>query len=51
MASFVEKQHSWIGIFTSTLDALITAVVDDAVEFSFQAVCQLGIFNLPVGLA
>ena len=35
-AGFVEKQHSWVGIFTSTLDALITALVDDAVEFSFQ---------------
>ena len=36
VASFVEKQHSWIGIFTSTLDGLVTAPVDDAVEFSFQ---------------
>ena len=37
VAGFVEKQHSWIEIFTSTLDALITALVDDAVQFSFQA--------------
>jgi len=36
MADFVEKQHSWIGIFTCTLDGLITALVDDAVEFAFQ---------------
>ena len=36
VAGFVEKQHSWIGIFTSALDALITALVDDAVEFSLQ---------------
>ena len=36
VAGFVEKQHSWVWIFTSTLDALITALVDDAVEFSFQ---------------
>ena len=36
VASFVEKQHSWVGIFTSTFDTLITALVDDAVEFSFQ---------------
>ena len=36
VAGFVEKQHSWIGVFTSTLDALITALVDDAVEFSLQ---------------
>ena len=36
VAGFVEKQHPWIGIFTSTLDGLITALVDDAVEFSLQ---------------
>jgi len=36
MAGFVEKQHSRIGVFTSTPDGLITALVDDAVEFSFQ---------------
>ena len=36
MAGFVEKQHSWIRIFTSSLDALITALVDDALEFSLQ---------------
>ena len=36
MASFVEKQHLGAGVFTSTLDGLITALVDDAVEFSLQ---------------
>jgi hypothetical protein len=36
MAGFVEKQHSWVGVFTSTLDGLITALVDDAVELSLQ---------------
>jgi len=36
VAGFVEKEHSWVGIFTSTLDGLITAFVDDAVEFSLQ---------------
>jgi hypothetical protein len=36
VAGFVEKQHLGIGIFTSTLDGLITAPVDDAVEFPFQ---------------
>ena len=36
VAGFVEKEHSWIGVFTSTFDALITALVDDAVESSFQ---------------
>ena len=36
VAGFVEKQHSWLGIFTSTLEALITALVDDAMKFSLQ---------------
>ena len=36
VAGFVEKQYLWIGVFTSTLDALITAFVDDAMKFSFQ---------------
>ena len=36
VAGFVEKQHPWIGIFTSTLDGLVTALVDDAMEFSLQ---------------
>ncbi len=36
VAGFVEKQHSGIGVFTSTLDGLITAHVDDAMQFSSQ---------------
>ena len=36
MASFVEKQHLGVEIFTSTLDALITALVDDAMQFSLE---------------
>ena len=36
VAGLVEKQHPWIGIFTSTLDGRITALVDDAVEFPLQ---------------
>jgi hypothetical protein len=36
VAGFVEKQHSWIGVFTSTFDSLITGLKDNAVEFSFQ---------------
>ena len=36
MASFVEKQHSWVWIFTSTLDALITALINDAMQFSLE---------------
>ena len=36
VAGFVEKQHPWIGIFTSALDALITALINDAAQFSFQ---------------
>ena len=36
VAGFVKKQHSWIGIFTSTLDGLVTALINDAVEFAFQ---------------
>jgi len=40
VAGFVEKQHFGVGIFTSTLDGLVTAHVDDAVEFSLQ-VCNV----------
>ena len=36
VAVFVEKQHLWVKIFTSTLDALITALVDDAMQFSLE---------------
>ena len=36
VAGFVEKQHPWIGIRSSTLEARITALVDDAMQFAFQ---------------
>ena len=36
VAGFVEKEHPWIGIFSSTFDGLITALVDDAMQFSLQ---------------
>ena len=36
VAGFVEKQHLGVEIFTSTLDGLVTALVDDAMEFSLQ---------------
>ena len=36
VVGLVEKQHSRIEVFTSTFEALITALVDDAMEFSFQ---------------
>ena len=36
VAGFVEKQHSWIRIFTSSLDAPITALADDALELTLE---------------
>ena len=36
VAGFVEKQHLGVKVFTSTFDGLITALVEDAVEFSLQ---------------
>ena len=36
VAGFVEEKHSWVGVFTSALDGLITALINDAMEFSFQ---------------
>jgi len=36
VAGFVEKQHSWIGILSCTLDGLITALINDAMKFSLQ---------------
>lgn len=36
VAGFVEKQHSWVVILSSTLDGLITALVDDAMQFSLE---------------
>ena len=36
MAGFVEKQHLRVGVFTSTLNGLIAALVDEAMQFSLQ---------------
>lgn len=36
VAGFVEKQHLWVRVFTSTFDGLVTGLKDDAVEFAFQ---------------
>ena len=36
MTGFVEEQHSWIGILSSTFDGPITALVDNSMEFSLQ---------------
>ena len=36
VTGFVEKQHLWVGVFTSTFDGLVTGLKDDAVEFPFQ---------------
>jgi hypothetical protein len=36
VAGFVEEEHSWVGVFTSTFDGLITGLKDDAVEFALQ---------------
>ena len=36
MADFVEKQHLWVWVFISTFDGAVTALIDDAVEFSLQ---------------
>ena len=36
VACFVEKQHLGVGVFTSTFDGLVTALINDAVEFPFQ---------------
>jgi len=49
MADFVEEEHSWARVFTSTLDGLITGLKDDAVKFSFQVgniLEQLIFFNV-----
>ena len=35
VAGLVKKQHLEIGVFTSTVDALMTALVDDAIQLSF----------------
>ena len=36
MGDFVEEEQSWTGEWTSTFDALISCLVDDAVQFAFE---------------
>jgi hypothetical protein len=62
MGDFVEEEQSWVGECTSTLDALITGVVDEAVQFAFEVLgvlqdfCFVGLVvgvvkgNQPVGI-
>ena len=35
VAGVMEKQHAWILILPNTLDGIITALIGDAMEFSF----------------
>jgi hypothetical protein len=62
MGDFVEEEHLGVGKCSSTLDGLITGVVDEAVEFAFEVLgvlehlCFLGLVacvvkgNQPVGI-
>jgi hypothetical protein len=36
VAGFVEEEHSWVGVFTSSLNGLVTGLKDDAVSLPFQ---------------
>ena len=36
VAGYVEETHSWIGIFTSTLDGAVTGLKDNAIQPAFQ---------------
>ena len=36
MGDFVKEEHLGVGECTSTLDGLISCLVDDAVQFAFQ---------------
>jgi hypothetical protein len=36
VTSFVENHHLWVGVFTSTLDGLVTGLKEDSVELAFQ---------------
>ena len=33
---FVEEKHFWVGIGTSTFDALISCLIDKALQFAFE---------------
>ena len=39
MGDFVKEKHLGVWISTSTLDALISCLIDDAVQFSFEVLC------------
>ena len=41
MGDFVKEEHLGVGEYTSTLDALITGFIDDAVQFAFEVLCVL----------
>ena len=47
VTGFVEKQHLGVGVFTSAFDGLITALVDNAMQFSLQV---SHILDLPIFL-
>ena len=36
MGYFVKENHLGVGEYTSTLDGLISCLIDDAVQFAFQ---------------
>ena len=42
MGYFVKENHLGVGEYTSTLDALISCLIDDAVQFSFE---DLGVYE------
>ena len=41
MGYFVKENHLGVGEYTSTLDGLISCLIDDAVQFSFEVLSIL----------
>ena len=41
MGDFVKEEHLGVGECTSTLDGLISCLIDDAVQFAFEVLCVL----------
>ena len=41
MGDFVKEKHLGVRISTSTLDGLISCLIDDAVQFSFEVFCVI----------
>ena len=41
MLYLVKEKHSWVGVGTSTFDGLISCLIDDAVQFSFEVLSIL----------